>query len=215
MKKLALFQHHPECSTQCCDGVIRALSPNYEIKTFTILDDLDEVLSDADAVFFPGGIGDSDSYFDLFTRTKANKIADFISRGGRYIGVCMGAYWASSRYFDLLDEVEAVQYIKQQSATVKRSYGTVAFVFWNDLPYNMFFYDGCTYVGDGKYETVATYADGLPMAIIQGNVGIIGCHPESEEFWYEDPYKYLSGYYHDGRHHNLLLEFVDKLWRVG
>jgi len=215
MKKIALFQHHPECSRQCCDGVIRALSPNYEIKTFTIHDDLDEVLNDVDGVFFPGGIGDSDSYHDFFTRTKANKIAAFLARGGRYIGICMGAYWAGSRYFDLLDGVDAVQYIKQPTATVKRSYGTVAFVFWNDLPYNMFFYDGCTYVGEGKYETVATYADGLPMAIIQGNIGLIGCHPESEEFWYEEPYHYINKHWHDGEHHQLLLKFVDSLWKVG
>jgi len=215
MKKLALFQHHPECSEQCCDGVIRALSPNYEIKTFTIDDDIDKVLNDCDGLFFPGGIGDSDSYHDFFTRTKANAIANFISRGGKYIGICMGAYWAGSRYFDILDKVDCVQYITQPTAEIKRSYATVAFVLWNNEHHHMFFYDGCTYVGDGKYETVAQYDDGLPMAIIQGNVGIIGCHPESEEFWYEEPYKYLSGYYHDGKHHNLLLDFVNRLWKVG
>ena len=211
MKKIALFQHHPECSNQCCDGIIRALSSKYEIKIFTIDNDLNEVLNDVDGVVFPGGIGDSDSYHDFFTRTKANKIAAFLARGGRYIGICMGAYWAGSRYFDILDKVDAVQYIKQSTAIVKRSYGTVAFVFWDDLPYHMFFYDGCTYVGDGKYKTVAKYADGLPMAIIQGNIGLIGCHPESEEFWYDKPYQYIHKYWHDGEHHRLLLEFVDRL----
>ena len=211
MKKIALFQHHPECSKQCCNGIIRALSPKYEIKIFTVDDDLNEVLNDCDGLFFPGGIGDSDSYHDFFTRTKANTIAAFISRGGKYLGICMGAYWAGSRYFDILDKVDVVQYIKQPTATVKRSYGTVAFVFWDDLPYYMFFYDGCTYVGDGDYETVADYADGLPMAIIQGNIGLIGCHPESEMFWYEDQYKYINKFWHEGEHHQLLLGCVDKL----
>ena len=215
MKTLALFNHHPECSNQCCFGVMRALEPHYRVKWFDVRSNLDEVLNESDGLVFPGGIGDSDSYHDFFTRTKANKIANFISRGGRYVGICMGAYWAGSRYFDILDGVNPVQYIKYPTATIKRSYGTVAFVFWNDLPYNMFFYDGCTYVGDGKYETVATYADGLPMAIIQGNVGIIGCHPESEEFWYEEPYKYLNKHWHKGEHHKLLLEFVNSLWKVG
>ena len=141
MKKIALFQHHPECSEQCCNGIIRALSSKYEIKIFTVDDDINEVLNDCVAICFPGGIGDSDSYFDFFTRTKANQIATFISRGGKYLGICMGAYWAGSRYFDILDNVDVVQYIKQPNATVKRSYGTVAFVFWDDLPYHMFFYD--------------------------------------------------------------------------
>ena len=215
MKTIALFNHHPECSDQCCFGVMRALEPHYKVKWFDVRSNLDEVLNDVDGIVFPGGIGDSDSYFDFFTRSKANKIASFIARGGRYIGICMGAYWAGSRYFDILDRVDAVQYIKQPTATIKRSYGTVAFVFWDDLPYQMFFYDGCTYVGKGKYETVATYADGSPMAIVQGNIGLIGCHPESEESWYEEPYKYLNKHWHKGEHHNLLLEFVNSLWKVG
>ena len=215
MKTLALFNHHPECSDQCCKGMMRALEPNYKVKWFDVRSDLDEVLRESDGILFPGGIGDSDSYFDFFTRTKANKIASFIDGGGRYIGICMGAYWAGSRYFDLLDRVDAVQYIKRPTAEIRRSYGTVADIEWLGQKEKMFFYDGCTFVGSGRYDTIAKYANDEPMAIIQGNIGIIGCHPESEEFWYEEPYKYLSGYYHDGRHHNLLLEFVDKLWKVG
>ena len=211
MKKIALFQHHPECSKQCCNGIIRALSSKYEIKIFTVDDDIDEVLNDMDGILFPGGIGDSDSYFNFFTRTKANKIASFVDGGGRYVGICMGAYWAGSRYFDLLDRVDAVQYIKRPNATITRSYGTVAFVLWNNEHHHMFFYDGCTFVGDRKYETIAEYDDGSPMAIIQGNIGLIGCHPESEEFWYEGQYKYINKFWHEGEHHQLLLEFVDKL----
>ena len=215
MKTIALFNHHPECSDQCCKGVMRALEPHYKVKWFNVRDDLDEVLSNVDGLFFPGGIGDSDSYFDFFTRTKANKVASFIAGGGRYIGICMGAYWAGSRYFDLLDRVDAVQYIKRPTADIKRSYGTVANIEWLGQKEKMFFYDGCTFVGPGYYDIIAKYDNNEPMAIIQGNIGIIGCHPESEEFWYEEPYKYLNGYYHDGKHHNLLLEFVNKLWRVG
>ena len=214
---IALFNHHPECSDQCCFGVMRALSPKYQVKWFTVRDNLDEVLNESAGIFFPGGIGDSDSYFDFYTRSRANRIADFISKGGRYIGICMGAYWAGSRYFDLLSNVDAVQYIKRETTEIKRSYGTVAQVKWNRHKPDqstelMFFYDGCTFVGDGEYELVATYLNDEPMAIIQGNIGLIGCHPESEQFWYEKPYyQYINKYYHNGKHHNLLLDFVDKL----
>ena len=220
MKTIALFNHHPECSNQCCFGVMRALEPKYRVKWFDVRSNLDEVLNESDGLFFPGGIGDSDSYFDFFTRTKANKIANFISRGGRYVGICMGAYWAGSRYFDILDRVDAIQYIKRETAEIRRSYGTIAQVKWNRHKPDqstelMFFYDGCTFVGNGEYELVATYLNNEPMAIIQGNIGLIGCHPESEEFWYEEPYQYINKYWHDGRHHNLLLDFVNSLWKVG
>jgi len=213
--KIALFQNHPECSIQCCDGIVRALSSKYQIEIFTVKDNIKEVLNKVDAVCFPGGIGDADSHHDFFTRRNGNAIADFLSSGGRYIGICMGAYWAGSRYFDLLDNLDAVQYIKRPTAEIRRSYGTIADIEWLGEKEKMFFYDGCTFTGNGYYDTIAKYANDEPMAIIQGNIGLIGCHPESEEFWYEEPYKYLSGYYHDGKHHNLLLEFVNKLWRVG
>lgn len=220
MKKIALFQHHPECSIECCNGITKALSPNYEIKIFTVDDDINEVLIDVDGICFPGGIGDSDSFFDYFSRTRSNAIASFILHGGKYLGICMGAYWAGPRYFDFLDRLDAVQYIKRETAEIHRSYGTIAQVKWNRHKPDqstelMFFYDGCTFVGDGEYELVATYINNNPMAIIQGNIGLIGCHPESEEFWYEEPYQYINKYWHKGKHHNLLLEFVNSLWKVG
>lgn len=215
MKRIALFHHQPECSIECCNGMIRALSPQYEIKLFTVHDDLNEVLNDVGMVAFPGGIGDSERYFDFFNRRRTNAIFSFLENGGKYLGICMGAYWAGPRYFDLLDNLDAVQYIKRPTAEIRRSYGTVADVEWLGQKEKMFFYDGCTFTGTGYYDTIAKYANDEPMAIIQGNVGIIGCHPESEEFWYEEPYQYLDGYWHNGKHHELLLDFVNKLWRVG
>ena len=209
--KIALFKHHPECSTQCCSGIIAALSTKYDIKIFS--EDCNaDTFRGMDIVAFPGGIGDSDVCYKLFNRRKANYIADFIDGGGRYLGICMGAYWAGNHYFDILDGVRAVQYIKQPKADIRRSYGTVAPVVWNNNPINMYFYDGCALLGDPTtFDTIATYANGDAMAIIQKRIGIIGCHPESMQFWYEKPWQYINQYYHKGNHHLLLLDFVDKL----
>ena len=195
--------------------MIRALSPEYEIKLFTVHDDLNEVLNDVGVVAFPGGIGDSERYFDFFNRRRTNTIFSFLENGGKYLGICMGAYWAGPRYFDILDDLDAVQYIRRPDADVKRSYATVADIEWLGQKEKMFFYDGCTFTGTGRYDTIAKYANDEPMAIIQGNVGIIGCHPESEEFWFEDPYQYINKHWHKGKHHQLLLDFVNRLWRVG
>ena len=75
---------------------------------------------------------------------------------------------------------------------------------------NMFFYDGCALIGNGAKQVIATYANGDPMAIIQNRIGLIGCHPESEEFWYTS-YSWMKNKYHNGQHHKLLLDFVNKL----
>ena len=213
MKHLALFMRHPECSEDCAYAMVHALSSEYQIRIFTEeeLDD-DTFFNNLDVIAFPGGIGDSDSYFDFFTRRRANRIAEFISGGGHYLGICMGAYWAGKRYFDILDGVEPVQYIKRSNSDIKRSYGTVAPVTWENQIEHMYFYDGCAMVGDeSKFETIARYSNGDPMAIIQGRIGLIGCHPEAPEYWFKKPWEYIHKYYNGGRHHTLLLNFVNKL----
>ena len=63
---------------------------------------------------------------------------------------------------------------------------------------------------NNKFETIATYSNGDAMAIIQNRIGLIGAHPESEQFWY-DSYSWMRGKYHKGTHHTLLLDFVNTL----
>ena len=213
MKQMSLFLHHPECSEDCVKAMVDVLSVNYNIKIFGEKDlDDDNFFNDLDVIAFPGGLGDSDSYPDFFTRTRANRIARFLDGGGHYLGICMGAYWAGSRYFDILTDVDAVQYIKRPNAKVRRSFGTVAEVDWEGSKEHMYFYDGCALIGDEtKFNTIARYANGDPMGIIQGRVGLLGCHPEAPLYWYEKPWQYINKYWNKGKHHSLLLDFVNKL----
>ena len=209
---IGIFIHHPECSEDCIDGMTQALASDYTITTFSEDDCNPDTLSKFDIVSFPGGIGDASSYDTFFRRKAQNAVADYVANGGRYLGICMGAYWAGSYYFDILDGVDATNYIKRPTSDIKRSYGTVAPVLWNGKPIDMYFYDGCALIGDSsKFKTIATYANGDPMAIIQGRVGVIGCHPESLQYWYETPWNYINKHWHNGEHHTLLLEFVNEL----
>ena len=93
----------------------------------------------------------------------------------------------------------------------RRPHAKAASITWRGNPERMYFYDGCALIGDtNKFQIVATYANGDAMAIQQNNIGLIGCHPESEKFWYES-YSWMRGRYHSDKHHKLLLEFVDQL----
>jgi hypothetical protein len=190
--------------------MMQALGQYYHFKIFSKNEVEDVFFDDVDMVAFPGGIGDSDSWHKILKPNK-NKVLDFVARGGRYLGICMGAYWAGSHYFNILDGVDAVQYITQPGADTRRPHAKAIEVTWNGTSERMFFYDGCALVGTGQYETVATYANGDAMAIYQNRIGIIGCHPESEQFWYN--YNYLKPHWHERRHHELLLEFTDQLMR--
>ena len=212
MKTIALFVHDPKCSVQSTNGIMRALSPHYRFKIFG-KNSLEDVFFDGvDMIAIPGGIGDSESFHYLF-RNSGDLIRQFVSKGGKYLGVCMGAYWAGKHYFDVLDGVDAVQYIKQPGTDTRRPHAKAIDVVWRGAQDKMFFYDGCALVGDTtKFTTIATYTNGDAMAIVQNNIGLIGCHPESEQFWY-DGYSWLKGKHHQDRHHALLLEFVDDLMK--
>lgn len=209
--KIALFVCDPKCSVQSTNGVMNALSGNYDFKLFSKNEVEEGFFDDVDMVVFPGGIGDSDSYNTVLKNNK-DVVVDFVTRGGKYLGICMGAYWAGKDYFNILDKVDPVQYIRRPNACTRRPHAKNMPVVWRNQPCNMFFYDGCALVGDenSPYETIATYSNGDNMAIIQNRIGLIGCHPESEQFWY-DGYSWLKGKYHNGTQHELLLNFVNEL----
>lgn len=208
---IALYICDPKCSVQSGNGIIQALSPYYRFKLFSKNTVEDTFFDDVDMVAFPGGIGDSESYHTIVKRNE-QRLREFVNRGGRYLGICMGAYWAGSEYLDILNRVDAVQYLRRPNTDTRRPHAKNIAVTWQGRPDSMFWYDGCALIGEGDYETVATYANGDAMAIIQNRIGLIGCHPESQPFWY-DGYSWLRGRYHDGRHHQLLLEFTDSLMR--
>lgn len=208
-KTIALFIHDPKCSVQSGNGIMKSLGDKYNFKLFSNNRLENNFFDDVDMIAVPGGIGDSDSYKNLFKHNE-KRVINFVNRGGKYLGICMGAYWAGSHYLDILDNVDAVQYITRPKTDTRRPHAKNIEINWDGDNTNMFFYDGCALVGDGNYETIATYANGDSMAIIQKNIGLIGCHLESEQFWY-DSYSWLKGKYHNGEHHALLLKFVDRL----
>jgi hypothetical protein len=207
---IALFVADPMCSVQSANGVMKALGNEYNFKIFSKNEVENVFFDDVDLIAVPGGFGDAATFNRLF-KANGKAVKDFVASGGKYLGICMGAYWAGSHYFDILDSVDAVQYITQPNTDTRRPHAKDMNIVWQGHPNRMFFYDGCALVGDNtKFTTIATYANGDAMAIIQNNIGLIGCHPESQQFWY-DSYSWMRGKYHKGNHHTLLLEFVNQL----
>lgn len=209
---IAMFINDPKCSVQSGNGLLKALEDHYHFKLFS-KNEMEDGFFDKniDMVAFPGGFGDSDS-FDNLLGQNGEYVRKFVKKGGKYLGICMGAFWAGKHYFNILEDVDVVQYIKQPDTCTRRPHAKNMPTrwYWNEM-HNMFFYDGPTFVGDGVYEIHATYSNtSMPMAIVQNNIGLIGCHPESEEFWY-DSYSWMKGKYHNGFQHKLLLNFVNDL----
>jgi len=188
---------------------MHALSNRYNFKLFSKNEVEDVFFDDVDMIAVPGGFGDADSYDNLF-KHNASAVQKFVQSGGRYLGICMGAYWAGQHYLNILDSVDAVQYIRRPGADTRRPHAKAIDVTWQGESDQMFFYDGCALVGDrSKFETVSTYVNGDAMAIIQNRIGLIGCHPEADKFWY-DGYSWMRRHW-TGNRHAQLVEFANDL----
>ena len=206
---IALFIYDPKCSVQSANGIMTALHGHYNFKIFSKNTVEDNFFDNVDMIAVPGGFGDADTYKSLL-KNNQRRVREFVDAGGKYLGICMGAYWAGSHYFKLLEGVDAVQYLKRPGTDTRRPHAKEMPITWQGKPETMFWYDGCAFVGNGRYKTIATYANGDPMAIIQGNLGLIGCHPEAEEFWYSS-YSWMRRRWTGARHHKTLLQFANRL----
>jgi len=204
---IALFVKHPECSIESCNGIIQSLSSYYNFKIFSNDHLYDNFFDDVSIIAFPGGIGDA-SVFEKLFQSNIEQIKQFYYRGGGYLGICMGAYWAGQNYFNILQDADSVQYITRPGTDTRRPHAKALPITWQGTPERMYFYDGCAIVGK-NFKTVATYANGDAMAIIQDRIGLIGCHPESMPEWYDK--NYLKPHWHRYKHHSLLLDFVNDL----
>jgi glutamine amidotransferase-like uncharacterized protein len=184
---IAIFIHDPQCETECALGMIDGLIRDFDIRTFGINELTLDFLHQFDAVCFPGGMGDADDFDDIFDDEHINAVQTYVYEGGKYFGICMGAYWAGSNYFDITPSLTINQYIERPTGDITTDGPTIADVTWMGIDETMYFYDGCAIVGESwDMDVHATYANSDPMAVIKGNVGIIGCHPEALSWWYTE-----------------------------
>ncbi len=208
MKNIAIFTHQPLCSKESARGIKKSLN-KYNFINFGAKKLKNDFFDNIDMVVFPGGIGDATKFYEVMEE-NGEKVVDFVKNGGKYLGICMGAYWAGKDYFNIAPKVKIQQYITRPNSQTHRPHPKSMPITWGGVEDEMFFYDGPTMVG-GNQEVIATYPNKDPMAtIVNKNVGLIGCHPESEKVWFEY-YSWLNGKYHQGRHHKILESFVDTL----
>lgn len=208
-KLIAIYEHPPIADPECVLALKKVLQVQYRVKILHHQTLVSENLKDVDCIAFPGGLENIDN-FNILLKDKKELIQQFVNFGGAYLGICMGAYLADEEYFDLLKDIRVKQYILTNKADWwSEKEITVLPVTWYRYNYHMYFYDGPAFVGDlSNVKKIATYSNKRAMAIIQGKIGLIGCHPESQLDWYNGK---LRRFWHKEEHHRLLLNFVDIL----
>lgn len=215
IKKAAIFVDHPRCSVQGVNCIIDALDNNYKFKIFTKHEVKNNFFEEVDLIIVPGGLGDANT-FSKVMKHHIHPIRDqVLNNKTAYLGICMGAYWAGKHYLNLLKDKDCVQYLSRPNADTRRPHAKHLEVTWNGDKERMYWYDGCSIIGSGKFDVVSYYNNGDAMAGYQGRVGLIGAHPEADKDWYE-PYSWMRKIW-EGNEQNkkLLLEFTEELMNRG
>ena len=224
---LLVYVEHPMCNIDCADGVRDVLEASREYSvllvgpsSFLYITLSEKLLQEATCLVVPGGIGESDQYDNSILRNYATLIENYVASGGRYLGICMGSYFAGHHYLNLLkNNTRVVQYVKRKDAVVHHEKPAVIELLWEDSKQYMYFADGAAFVPRRGYkhisgEIVARYMNGDPAAIIQphkkGRVGVIGPHPEAHKWWFYTENN-IRDRWQDCIKHHLLLDFVKKL----
>ncbi|ODA81370.1 hypothetical protein RJ55_04335 [Drechmeria coniospora] len=161
-----------------------------------------ESLSAVELYAQPGGPDLDDAWAE--TKAYASDIRDFVSRGGRYLGFCLGAYLAGrGPGFGLLPRgADTDSEHEQKGAQVKDDKDTIIQVDWTFAGATqagrkvknrwLYFQEGAVIQGLeesdtsyvlGRYSKSGGVASSLSK-YGDGWVGLIGPHPEATEAWF-------------------------------
>jgi glutamine amidotransferase-like uncharacterized protein len=143
-------------------------------------------------------------------------ITEYTRSGGRYLGICMGAYLAGTwAGFGFLPDTD--QFITSAGADVRTRRDTVVAVDWRGHRRHMFFQDGAVLSVPAEtrgVDVVARYASNGEIAALvapfeHGRIALSGPHPEAPEDWYRS-HRLQNP---DGVSYDLGFDLIDALMR--
>ncbi|WMJ68029.1 BPL-N domain-containing protein [Stenotrophomonas sp. 24(2023)] len=140
----------------------------------------------------PGGGQDIQGAFAALGDAQAAAIGDFVEGGGRFIGLCMGAYLAGASYLGLLPQDLDAE-AGRPGFPVHGIDDAAVPVQWNGRQESAFFQDGPYLPSAGAapgFRVIARYANGdlaaARYAHGKGVVVLTGPHPEAPPQWFDE-----------------------------
>ncbi|MBV4480677.1 BPL-N domain-containing protein [Pseudomonas khavaziana] len=192
---VAIYRGPAGCA-DCSENVktaLQRLNPNYQIDFVGADEPIDitpHTLARYDLYVQPGGGQDIPGALDSLGDERAEAIRDYVAKGGRYLGLCMGAYLADDNNLGLIPQAldteagrPGFEVTGIDDAAVRVTWaGQVDHVFYQDGPY----FPKAS--GAAPYKTLATYRNGdvaaARYAYQKGVVVLSGPHPEAGQEWF-------------------------------
>ncbi|CAD6547790.1 hypothetical protein LMG24235_04483 [Paraburkholderia sabiae] len=147
-------------------------------------------LSHAALYVQPGGGQDIDGAAASIGKNSIDAVRQYVFNGGRYLGICMGAYLAGEQGFGLVHG-EIASEVDRPGSTIHSIADTIAPVIWRGKRRWMYFQDGAALPAAQAASggaVLATYPNNDIAAAVyrygSGRIGLVGPHPEADRSWY-------------------------------
>lgn len=190
---VAIYRGPAGCD-DCSENVAKALqrlNPNYHIDFVGADESIDitpQTLARYDLYVQPGGGQDIPAALRSLGDARSEAIRGYVANGGRYLGLCMGAYLADDNNLGLIPQ-DLDGEAGRPGFEVAGSADAAVQVTWAGKADHVFFQDG-PYFPKGSYKTIATYRNGDVAAARytyeKGVVVLSGPHPEASQQWFEN-----------------------------
>lgn len=181
----------------CSENVKTALlrvRPNAQIDFVGADESIDitpQSLARYDLYVQPGGGQDIPAALDSLGDARVQAIRAFVAQGGRYLGLCMGAYLADDSNFGLIP-YDLDSEAGRPGFEVAGIADAAVQVMWDGKADSVFYQDGPYFPkpdATSPSSTIATYRNGDVAAARytyeNGVVVLSGPHPEADREWFE------------------------------
>ena len=178
-----------QASTEAISSVVQQLG--LTVRYIANLDDLPTQLGDA-RVFIIGGTDDDvEPLLQRFTPALRTTLKTYLRQGGRYLGICGGAYLASLGWPEEDRFVEGLALVPAQSDGYDQDFEAKIYpVTWLGETRQMYYQAGPSFALAKSPETVArlAYFEDRQLAALMstfgaGKVAVSGPHPEAPDSW--------------------------------
>jgi len=155
------------------------------------LQTLPALLDNARVLIIGGTNDDVQPLLEAFTPPVSSALKTYLRNGGRYLGMCGGAFLASTGWPDEGGFVPALGIVPAESDAYDEDFAAKIYpVQWLGAQRLMYYQAGPEFTLRQSHEAVqvvARFANNQPAALIsaygQGKVAVSGPHPEAPETW--------------------------------
>lgn len=176
-------------STEAISNVVQQLG--LTVRYIANLDDLPTQLGEAKVFIIGGTDDDVEPLLQRFTPALRSTLKTYLRQGGRYLGICGGAYLASLGWPEEDRFVEGLALVPAQSDGYDQDFEAKIYpVTWLGETRQMYYQAGPSFALAESPETVArlAYFEDRQLAALMstfgaGKVAVSGPHPEAPDSW--------------------------------